>query len=582
MGKGSWMSVDLSAALEALRAGKAVVFPTDTVYGLGVSVEHAKTPQAIYDIKRRDAGKPIAWLVGGPEALDRYGVDVPQQARELAAAHWPGALTIIVKASNAVPEAFRSQEGTIGLRMPASPVALELIEQLGSPLATSSANLSGGLNPRTAADLDETLKTAVAAIVEDDLMESGVASTVIDCSQGTISIIRQGGIMVDQASEPIAETIVETATEAVEEGVAAAEIVAEAAETAPVEAIEAPAAESASVEDAEATATNTAPAQSSATFTVALAYPSADGKSQINAKIWTNDAFGTPETPGAEAPKGIIQIVHGMAEYIDRYDEMARWFVNRGFVVCAEDHIGHGGTANGAAEFGHMPVKGGKDILIADVNRLRTLVSKGYPGVPYIMYGHSMGSFIVRAYIARYGQGLAAAVLSGTGNVPAGLSKMGRGLSRFLASTRGETYRSKLIDGMGAGGYGKQIKNARTQLDWLSTDDRVVDAYIADPLCGFMFTVGGYATLLDLTSEVVTLECAIKVPKNLPCLFVAGDGDPVGDFGKGVEAAAQLLRDAGVEKVDHKIYAGMRHEIHNEFGRERVFDDVATWLEAQL
>ena len=322
--------------------------------------------------------------------------------------------------------------------------------------------------------------------------------------------------------------------------------------------------------------------EASGVFAVSFTYPSADGKSQINAKLWTKPAFGTPDAPGPEKPTAIIQIVHGMAEYIDRYDEMARWYVKRGFVVCAEDHIGHGKTAANAAEFGHMPIKGGKDILIADVNRLRAQVSKCYPCVPYVMYGHSMGSFIVRAYIARYGQGLAAAVLSGTGNVAAGLSKAGRGLSRFLGKIRGERFRSKTIDGMGAGGYGKQIKDARTQLDWLSTDERVVDAYIADPLCGFMFTVGGYATLLDLTAEVVTLECASKVPKDLPCLFVAGDGDPVGDFGKGVRAAAQLLRDAGVQHVDDKIYEGMRHEIHNEFGREQVFDDVATWLEGVL
>ena len=534
--------IALGEALDALRAGRAVVFPTDTVYGLGVSVKHAGSPQAIYDIKRRDAGKPIAWLVGGPEALDEFGRNVPQQARELAERHWPGALTIIVKASDAVPEAFRSQEGTIGLRMPASPVALELIEQLQSPLATSSANLSGEPNPRTAAELDPQLRAAAGAIVEDDLMESGTASTVIDCSQGTITIIRQGGIMVDQTPETAATTVEEAVVAAGTAGVATA---------------------------------NTA-------FAVSFTYPSADGKSQINAKVWTNAAFGTPDEPGVQKPKAIIQLVHGMAEYIDRYDSMACWYVDRGFVVCAEDHIGHGGTANGAAEFGHMPVNGGKDILIADVNRLRAQVSKCYPGIPYVMYGHSMGSFIVRAYIARYGQGLAAAVLSGTGNVPAGLSKAGRGMARFLAKTRGETYRSKTIDNMGAGGYGKQIKDARTPLDWLSTDESVVDAYIADPLCGFMFTVGGYATLLDLTAEVVTLECASQVPKELPCLFGAGDGDPVGDFGKGVRAAAQLLRDAGVQHVDDKIYEGMRHEIHNEFGREQVFDDVATWIEALL
>ena len=314
-------------------------------------------------------------------------------------------------------------------------------------------------------------------------------------------------------------------------------------------------------------------------ITVPLDFTSHDGKTTINAKLWTSASFGTSEQPGSETPKAVIQIVHGMAEYIDRYDDLAEYLVGRGFVVCAEDHIGHGKSAANVDEFGHMPAHGGKDILIGDVHTLYRMVHELFPGVPYVLYGHSMGSFITRCYIARYGDELAATVLSGTGNVAAPLSKFGRTLARMLAAIRGERHRSGFIDNMGAGAYGKQIENARTDLDWLSTDDAVVDAYIADELCGFMFTVGGYATLLDLTAEVVTPECAAKVPKALPILLVAGDGDPVGDMGEGVKAAAQLLRDAGVKQVDEIIYPGMRHEIHNEIGHEQVYDDVASWVE---
>lgn len=317
-------------------------------------------------------------------------------------------------------------------------------------------------------------------------------------------------------------------------------------------------------------------------FTIPLDFLSHDGKTRINAKVWSSVRFGDGSGEGAEKPAGIVQIVHGMAEHIDRYDDFARYLVGRGFVVCAEDHIGHGGSAADPSDFGHMPAHGGKDILIGDVHTLRRIVTELFPGVPYVVYGHSMGSFIVRAYIARHGEGLAACVLSGTGNVPSALSKSGRTLARILAAVKGETYRSSLIDGMGAGGYGKQIENARTQLDWLSTDDSVVDAYIADERCGFMFTVGGYATLLDLTAEVVTPACAAAVPKDLPVLFVAGDGDPVGDMGKGVEAAAQLMRDAGVKTVDCMLYEGMRHEIHNEVNYEKVYNDIATWIGERL
>ena len=320
----------------------------------------------------------------------------------------------------------------------------------------------------------------------------------------------------------------------------------------------------------------------SSRFSIPLDFTSHDGKTRINAKLWTSSAFGSGDAEGAEKPKAIVQIIHGMAEHIDRYDDLADYLVSNGFVVCADDHIGHGKSAASPQEYGHMPVQGGKDILLHDEHTLFRMVRELFPAVPYVLYGHSMGSFIARAYIARFGDDLAACVLSGTGNVAAALSQGGRMLARIMAAVHGETYRSKLIDNMGAGAYGKQIPNARTSLDWLSTDKAVVDKYIDDKLCGFMFTVGGYSTLLDLTAEVVTKACAELVPKDLPVLFVAGDGDPVGEMGKGVRAAAKLLRDAGVKRVDEKIYPGMRHEIHNEIGHEQVYDDVVRWVEGAI
>ena len=188
---------DFEKAVACLKEGLPVVFPTDTVYGIGVSVRDASSPQAIYAIKKREAGKPVAWLVGGPEALDEFGEDVPDQAKELARAHWPGALTVIVAASAAVAEAFRAPNGTIGLRMPDSKTALALIEAVGSPLATSSANLSGGPDPRALSEVSDDLLGAVAAVVEDGEPRSGVASTVIDCSQGCVRLVRQGGVILD-------------------------------------------------------------------------------------------------------------------------------------------------------------------------------------------------------------------------------------------------------------------------------------------------------------------------------------------------------------------------------------------------
>ena len=317
---------------------------------------------------------------------------------------------------------------------------------------------------------------------------------------------------------------------------------------------------------------------SDSVITIPLDFTSYDGHTRINAKLWTSPAFGTPEDPGPEKPKAIIQIVHGMAEYIDRYDDLASYFVGRGFIVCAEDHLGHGGSVESPNDYGHIPMDG-KLIILNDVDKLRRIVSECFPGIPYVMYGHSMGSFMVRSYTARAGEGLAAAVMTGTGNVPAALSKLGRTMARTFGRVRGQRFRSKMIDGMGAGAYNDKIINPRTKLDWLSTDPETVDAYIADPKCGFMFTVGGYATLLELTAEVVTMDCAARVPRDLPCLFASGDQDPVGDNGAGVRAAAALLVQAGVEVVDCILYPGMRHEIHNEIGREQVYKDIADWIE---
>lgn len=188
----------LAHAADVLRAGKAAVFPTDTVYGLGVAVGPAQSPAELFRIKRRDEGKPVAWLVAGVSDLDVYGKDVPAWAHAAAAAHWPGALTLIVRASNAVPVAFQSAQGTIGLRMPASAVALALIRVVGVPLATTSANISGASAPSKDADLDNELLCQVAAVVRgcDCVGGAGVASTVIDCTKDVPVVLRQGSVVV--------------------------------------------------------------------------------------------------------------------------------------------------------------------------------------------------------------------------------------------------------------------------------------------------------------------------------------------------------------------------------------------------
>ena len=181
---------DFDKAVSALKAGKVAIFPTDTVFGLGVSVFHAKTPEAIFSLKGRNHKKPVAWLVQDTNALDLYGKEVPQVAYDLAETQWPGPLTLVVKASSSVPLAFQSEKGTIGLRVPDSPLVQALLDAIGCPLATSSANLSGSSAVLRSADLPVQLTEKVAATLQEQSPLSGTPSTVIDCSQGELYLLR--------------------------------------------------------------------------------------------------------------------------------------------------------------------------------------------------------------------------------------------------------------------------------------------------------------------------------------------------------------------------------------------------------
>lgn len=188
-------------AAAALMRGEAAIFPTDTVYGLGVAVGVAPSPQVLFELKGRPAGKPVAWLVADPSDLDRYGCEVPDLARRAARAFWPGPLTLIVKASERAPRAFCSKEGTVGLRMPASPVALDLIRAVGAPLATTSANLSGRPAPRSLEEVDAGLAARAGAVAGGfdggaalPNALSGQASTVVDCTGARPVVLREGAV----------------------------------------------------------------------------------------------------------------------------------------------------------------------------------------------------------------------------------------------------------------------------------------------------------------------------------------------------------------------------------------------------
>ncbi|MBQ7840493.1 MAG: alpha/beta hydrolase [Lachnospiraceae bacterium] len=302
-------------------------------------------------------------------------------------------------------------------------------------------------------------------------------------------------------------------------------------------------------------------------------FDSRDGETRIHAIKWIPDA----------KPVCILQIVHGMAEYSARYERLAEVLAKEGILVAAQDHLGHGlsvSDKNGKADhpLGFFCSHDPATVVIRDVHRLKKTVQEQYPGIPYLILGHSMGSFMLRNYLQRYGSGIDGAIIMGTGMMPQMAVKFAGLLSKLLGLVQGEKHKSAFLDKMAFGSYNKQIADPATEKDWLSRDEQEVQKYIADPLCGFTFTINGFATLFELMDRLYKKEDLQKMPKELPVLFLSGDKDPVGDYGKAVERVAAEFQKLGMQRVECKLYSGMRHEVLNEIGREEVEADILSWI----
>lgn len=274
--------------------------------------------------------------------------------------------------------------------------------------------------------------------------------------------------------------------------------------------------------------------------------------------------------------KAVMQIVHGMAEHIERYDEFARYLAERGVLVVGHSHLGHGKSVKDAEGLGYFAEPDGNACVVADLHTLRTETQKEHPGVPYFILGHSMGSFLTRQYLGLHPEGLAGAVIMGTGDMPPALLKVAKGLCTAIAKVKGWHYRSGMVNGMVVGGYEKELG-----LGWLSKNEENVARYAEDPLCGFCFTLNGFYGLFSGFERAVTRELAGQIPKNLPLFFVAGSEDPVGNCGKAVTDVYHRYVEAGA-KAQLKLYLGDRHEILNEDDRETVFADIHNWMVGNL
>lgn len=280
-------------------------------------------------------------------------------------------------------------------------------------------------------------------------------------------------------------------------------------------------------------------------------------------------------------PKAVLQIVHGIAEYIERYDDFARFLNGLGYVVVAEDHMGHGQTVGTGGTQGYF--EGGWFTAVSDSYALLRKTKAEYPQIPYVLFGHSMGSFMARTILEVYpDSGITAAVICGTGWQPRAILPGAIGICQLACKKVGEKNPSDTLQNMVFGGYNKRVEYPRTAFDWLTRDAKVVDAYIAHPSCGFTATTGLLRDLLTGIRFIEQKQNLAKMNKDLPVLFIAGGDDPVGNYGKGVTRAAEEFRKAGMKHVACRLFPLGRHEILNEINRREVYDFTAKWLGEQL
>lgn len=298
-------------------------------------------------------------------------------------------------------------------------------------------------------------------------------------------------------------------------------------------------------------------------------FDSRDGEHKIHAIRWI---------PEAKKPVCVLQIVHGMSEHIDRYDDFANYLAGKGILVVGDDHLGHGKSVNPGESYGYFCKEDAPTVLVRDEHRLKKMMQEKNPGVPYLILGHSMGSFITRNYLMRYGSGIDGALIVGTGMQSKHALMFARALAAIEKVFCGEKHVSKLVDKAAFGVYNKKIEEPRTSFDWLSRNEDNVRKYIDDPLCGFIFTVNGFQTLFKLIYNLHDTEKLKKMPANLPIFFLAGAEDPVGNYGKSVETVYKSFREIGMENVQMKLYPKDRHELLNEVDKEDVYADIYRWI----
>lgn len=301
-------------------------------------------------------------------------------------------------------------------------------------------------------------------------------------------------------------------------------------------------------------------------------FTSSTGRNQIRVKQCTPDA----------EPKAIVQIAHGIAEHVDRYTEFMEYLASNGYLAVANDHLGHGKSLRPGEPLGFFADEDGWDYVVADMVKLHDRISGEYPGLPHIMFGHSMGSFLTRTYIIKHPDKYDAAILSGTGQQAKALVLGGYAAAAASVKLYGPRNIGDKLNDLAFGAYTKGIENPRTSFDWLTRVDSEVDKYIADPLCGFVATVSLFRDMMGGIKFITNQKNINTMSKTQPVYFMSGDRDPVGDYGKGVDRAYKAFCKAGLHDVMMRLYPGGRHEMLNEENKYQVYKDITAWLDDKL
>lgn len=292
------------------------------------------------------------------------------------------------------------------------------------------------------------------------------------------------------------------------------------------------------------------------------------------------DIFAQSFIPDSGNVKAVIQISHGMTEHSDRYIPFAEKLCEAGYAVFTNDHLGHRRSVKDDSMLGFFGSEKGYMNIVNDCKKLTEIAKREYPDVPYFFFGHSMGSFIARCYTKYYGDGIDAAVYCGTSGPNPGAS-VGIAMAKLISKTKGEMHRSEFINSVAFGTYNKKTAK-KTDCDWLTKDEDIVQKYISDKYCGFIFTAAGFKDLFSVLNEVNANDWYLSFNKELPVLLIAGEDDPVGAYGKGVTKVYENLKNTGHSDVTLKLYPTDRHEILNETDREDVMNYLVSWFDSKI